>query len=610
MLAAATFASSAQVDAADSLRAAHNALIAEAGRQHNSCHFKLARELYEKALEECTDSTQRIVLDSRRLCSENGIVMSDFVHEPVVVAKHVFSVEDFFLYYPMQDKAWRTTPNVLDSLGGGLVNATYIPQESTQVYFSKKGSGGVRNIYRTNKEGELWTIPSLINEGLTSTSDDIFPILSSDGRRLFFASSGLYGVGGYDLYVSEWNEARNDWDDPVNMGFPYSSPYDDFLYMDTPDGKYSLFASNRECSRDSVCVYVLEYDNMPVRKQVGDEAVLAQIMLLHPSDDQNRIDNGSSVDSDIPENDDTRRYADKVEEVRALKDSVAAYSAALDAMRTEYASSEDSDVRAALTESILSGEQHLPAIRAALKKSTAELQKIEMDFLFKGVIIDPDKILAKADRKVVGKSAAYTFTRMNPGVEFHMEFQKPVSRFDYSFKVLPQGQYAENQSLPSGIVYQIHFITLPASATVSQLKGLSPVYETIKPNGNHFYTVGVFSNYAEALEKLNTVKKLGFKSASVVSFKDGKSCSLSEAKEAEKNVEYWQVTINPDGGQLPSEVSSVIRTFCDKDISKSYSEGIAFFVVSPFSSKEEAEELSALIRDAGLEGVSVSRIVE
>lgn len=610
MVLASTFVSRAQVDGADSLRVAHDALVEEAGMQHRSCHFVKARDLYAQAVAETGDSTRRALLDSRRLCAENGIVMSAFVHEPVVVSKHVFPLDDFFLYYPMLDRSWRMTPNVLDSLGGGVVNATYVPEECDEIYFSKKGPCDVRNIYRTRKEGEQWTMPSLINEGLTSSSDDIFPVLSPDGKKLFFASSGLYGVGGYDLYVSEWNEARNDWDDPVNMGFPYSSPFDDFLYMDTPDGRYSIFASNRECSRDSVCVYVLEFDNMPVRKRVDDEDRLAQIMLLHPSDDQDRIDNGSSVDSDIPENEDTRRYADKVEEVRALKDSVARFSAALDDMRMEYAASEDGEVRAALTESILNGELHLPEIRSALKKATAELQKIEMDFLFKGVIVDPDRILAKADRKVVGRSAAYTFTRMNPGPELRMEFQKPVSRFDYSFKVLSQGQYAEDQTLPAGVVYQIHFVTLPASATISQLKGLSPVFETVQSNGNHFYTVGLFSGYADALENLNAVKKLGFKSASIVAFKDGKPCSLSEAKAAEKMVEYWQVTINPGGGQLPPEVSSVIRGFCDKDISKNYSEGIVFYVVSPFSVREDADELAALIRDAGIEGVSVSRISE
>ncbi len=608
----ATFAANAQVDVPDSLSVpfeiSPEKLVSRADSLHRACRFLEARDLYEKVISESADSVLKLSLEDRRLCSENGVVMSGFVYEPTVVAKHVFSLDEFFLYYPMEDRSWVPVPNVLDSLGDNIVRATYIPSDEDVLYFSKKGRTGVRNIFSTTRENGLWTLPALINEGITTTSDDIFPTLSADGTKLYFASSGLYGVGGYDIYVSTWNEARKDWGEPVNLGFPFSSPADDFLYMDTPDGKYTIFASNRECAKDSVCVYVLEFDNVPVRKEILDEERLSEILSLRPSEDQTRIDNGSSVSNDIPENDDTRRYMDKMNEVKALKDSVNLFSAALDSQRQAFASSDDDDERARLTESILNGEMQLPMLRKALDKATAELQKIEMDFLFKGVIIDPDKLAAKADRKVVAQSAAYTFTRMNPGSAPKMEFEKPISRFDYSFKVLPEGQYAEDQTLPGGVVYQIHFITLPTAATKRQLKGLSPVYETVNSNGNHFYTVGLFTRYADALDNLNTVKGVGFRSASIVAFRDGKSCSLTEAKANETADEFWQVIVNTGSDTLPSDVSAAIRGYCSKDISKRYSDGIVLYVVSSFNRKEEAEELAAVIRAVGIDSVSVSRI--
>jgi hypothetical protein len=44
----------------------------------------------------------------------------------------------------------------------------------------------------------------------------ITPFLSSDGHRLYFASDKPGGYGGYDLYYCQWN---NDfWDNPVNLG--------------------------------------------------------------------------------------------------------------------------------------------------------------------------------------------------------------------------------------------------------------------------------------------------------------------------------------------------------------------------------------------------------
>ena len=92
-------------------------------------------------------------------------------------------------------------------------------------------------------------------------------------------------MGGYDLYSSKWNEDTKDWDVPVNMGFPYSSPFDDFLFINTPDGKYSIFASNRGCPSDSVDVYVVEYDGMPVRKAVTEREDLIALAALSPDGD-------------------------------------------------------------------------------------------------------------------------------------------------------------------------------------------------------------------------------------------------------------------------------------------------------------------------------------
>ena len=44
----------------------------------------------------------------------------------------------------------------------------------------------------------------------------ITPWLSSDGKRLYFATDKPGGLGGFDLYYSIWKSGY--WDDPVNLG--------------------------------------------------------------------------------------------------------------------------------------------------------------------------------------------------------------------------------------------------------------------------------------------------------------------------------------------------------------------------------------------------------
>ena len=186
--------------------------------------------------------------------------------------------------------------------------ALYAPEESWEIFYSAQDADGIRNIYRTEREDTLWTYPALLNENVTSMSNEIYPMLSPDGKSLFFASEGLYGVGGYDLYVSSWDYENKEWSVPVNMGFPYSSPADDLLFVNTIDGEHTIFASNRDCSADSLWVYVLEFDSMPVRHAMEDPAELRELAALNPVEANERMGDTAAINTDIPENVDIQRY--------------------------------------------------------------------------------------------------------------------------------------------------------------------------------------------------------------------------------------------------------------------------------------------------------------
>lgn len=493
--------------------------------------FAESVEMYEAALAATGDSLERLEIDARILLSENGLSMTGFVGTPSIVARHRFSVRDFYLFYPLEDNSWVPVPNLLDTLGTNpFSRATYVPEGAREIYFSAPDATGAMNIYYTEDRDTVWSLPVLLNEGLVSSSDEICPMLSGDGKTLYFASSGLYGVGGYDIYMSSWDDSKGEWGTPVNMGFPYSSPYNDFLYAETPDGRYTLFASDRDCPPDSVDVYVLDYDNMPVRKPVTDVRRLKEICSMNPEDN---LAGGTSSSDGIPENVDTRRYMAQVDEVKALKDSLYRCMSSIDADRSRIAISEDEDEHTELASRISANELLIPQIQASLDSALAVLQKIEMEFLFNGVVLDPDRIIAEADREVVGASSGFAFARMSPRENLDIDIEEPEKEFDYSFMVLPEGRFAENNVLPDGLVYQIQIFTLSRKARTAELNGLSPVFESVTPTGKYTYRVGVFRTYNDVLSHLNDVKKAGFRTAYVVPLNDGEVIKMAEAKALE-----------------------------------------------------------------------------
>lgn len=570
-------------------------------------NFADAVKFCENAIE-ALDSTASQKAEERLLLARNGLNMMGFCSQPTVVARQTFPLRDFMLLYPLRDKSWRRTPNQLDSLGGdNLSQAVYVSDGAEDIYYSAKDEEGIRNIYRTHLADSLWSVPGLINEQMTSSSDEIYPMLSPDGKSLYFASKGLYGMGGYDLYVSGWNEETGDWDVPVNMGFPYSSPYDDFLFVNTEDGKYSVFASNRECGRDSVTIYVLEYDSMPVRKAVTDVKELRNLAELSPAGGASRPGNGAVTTNEGQQDESTRKYMDKMREVRTLRDSVTRFGKNLDKMRSGLATAPDEE-KARLSAEIADKELMLPTLNTALNSAVKELQNIEMDFLANGIVIDTRKLQAEADKEIVGASSGYTFSKNSYGPDLHLDISKPKPTFDYSLMILPEGRFAESNTLPDGLVYQIRIFTLSRKATVADLNGLSPVFERTTTSGKHAYSAGLFRSYKDALSNLNKVKKRGFRDAQIDAFHNGQVIGVSKARSLETKIKtLYMVKIYPENGQsLSEQAMAVIKQHPDKDLIKTTETGSVVFTTGPFDDKSQVDALVAALKAAGTENISVT----
>ncbi len=583
-------------------------LVLKADSLRLKYYFKESVDFYKRAISFSADSLQKSKIEEKLILGQNGLSMMDYCNQPVVVSKQKFSLKEFFLFYPLKDRSWRPLPNSLDSdRGSSIVRATYLPDSTKTIYYSAKDEDGIRNIYLTHYKDSLWTAPELLNEDMTSSGDEIYPMVSRDGKSIYFASSGLYGMGGYDLYVTTWNKETKDWNIPVNMGFPYSSPYDDFLFINTDDGKYSIFASNRECSKDSVYLYVLEYDSMPVRKAVSDERELRNLVSLTPVNEPQRLDNASVTTPDITDNADTKLYMSKMNEVKALRDSISVLTNSTSKERVALSDAVGAD-KDRLTQSIIAKETALASKQLDLDKAVKALQQIEMTFLAKGVVIDPSKVSAEADKEVVGASTGYTFSKKTMGSPLSMKFQKSETTFDYSFKILPVGKFAESGSMPSGLVYQIKVFTIPSHATVNQIKGLSPVFEKLGPSLRYTYYAGLFKSYKDVLSNLNKVKKIGFRSASIVAFMDGKEISVQQARVAEaKTVTDYFLKIYPDDGQnLPEIAITVVRQQSSKDVARVVEGGVVTYVVGPFDSEVEINPIISALKAAGITKVAVT----
>lgn len=387
----------------------YESLMVDAEAYHGDYDFAAAVRTYSEALRKCRDSVRRVEIEKKLSQSRNGQAMAAYCNRPKVVARKNFSRREFFLYYPLSDRSWRPGPNRLDPHPTIDSPVVWFPRGSKEAYWSMADTAGVRNIYYARDMGTRWSAPYKMP--FSSSEDEVFPIVS--GGKLYFSSKGLYGVGGYDIYVCE-RRADGRWGEPRNLGFPYSSPYDDFLFINSPDGRYSIFASNRDCAADSVSVYVLEYEVMPVSSPVRDVETLQKICKLNPSVDLKKVDNKSAMSASKASDPNTELYARKAAEVRRLREEISRVNRELATLRSFYNSASASE-KEEMAEKIVKKEARLPGLQSQLVAANKDLQKTEMDFLLHGVLIDRTRVEAESDNEVVGVESSYTFTRRSLG---------------------------------------------------------------------------------------------------------------------------------------------------------------------------------------------------
>ncbi|MBU3659425.1 MAG: hypothetical protein FGM14_06135 [Flavobacteriales bacterium] len=98
-----------------------------------------------------------------------------------------------------------------------------------------------------NKRDKVWdSIPKNMGPIFNTGGNELFPSLGPKGQ-LFFASDGLPGIGGLDIFSAERVGTENKWINPKNIGTPFNSPGNDYAMCDF-DGKSGFFTSERKTS--------------------------------------------------------------------------------------------------------------------------------------------------------------------------------------------------------------------------------------------------------------------------------------------------------------------------------------------------------------------------
>lgn len=194
--------------------------------------------------------------------------------------------------------------------------ASMLSYDGTKLLSFKKEEGGDYNVCESELNGTKWSEPAALHRSLNTSHDQTYASYYKNDRRLYFVTSkkatgdnskgseiyycqkmnnskteygaaqsvgidvntkfnegsvyihprgdimyfcseGHNSMGGYDIFMSKYRQGQ--WQEPVNLGYPINTPYDDYFFAVTASGKYAYIASNREGGEGGLDIYKVTF---------------------------------------------------------------------------------------------------------------------------------------------------------------------------------------------------------------------------------------------------------------------------------------------------------------------------------------------------------------
>lgn len=182
------------------------------------------------------------------------------------------------MYSKKSGDTW-SEPKNIDILPDSLIAAhPSVSPDGSTLYFVSEISGGYgkKDIWKVNRTGGgAWSKPVNLGPDINTPGDELFPYERSDGT-LYFASDGLIGMGGLDIFKAR-PQPDGSWT-VQNMKSPINSFADDFGITFEGENERGIFSSTRKGrGNDDLYLFELPPLKFSVTGLVKDEKTGAPI---------------------------------------------------------------------------------------------------------------------------------------------------------------------------------------------------------------------------------------------------------------------------------------------------------------------------------------------
>ncbi len=168
---------------------------------------------------------------------------------------------DLFMAYRVAvDSPW-TVPQTFGATinSPGYEGMPCLSADNRELFFvsDRPGGYGGLDIWVSHFENGYWQVPRNLGPYINTAGNETAPFLHLDNNTLYYASTGMAGMGGSDLYYCR---RMNDsvWSRPKNLGYPINTSCDEHSICVSPNGEKCYLSSDRDSVQGNFDIYEMK----------------------------------------------------------------------------------------------------------------------------------------------------------------------------------------------------------------------------------------------------------------------------------------------------------------------------------------------------------------
>lgn len=180
--------------------------------------------------------------------------MREMTQQIIIIDSIVTDKDQLLSQLRLSDETGRILSSTF--FGKSDSSTVFVNEMGNKAFFSQPDDSLHQQLYTSDLLGGEWSRPQPlkgISEGISETA---YPFMLADGLTFYFSGKGEESIGGYDIFLTRYDAHSNSFLKPENIGMPFNSEANDYLFAIDEYAHIGYFVSDRRQPEGKVCIYI------------------------------------------------------------------------------------------------------------------------------------------------------------------------------------------------------------------------------------------------------------------------------------------------------------------------------------------------------------------